>query len=1146
MSGDGSRQKKVGPGAGVETLGGHSLVYALSSLIGQLGTLLTFPLYTRALGAQEYGVLALALSASGVLRTMVIAGTNTALMHERITADPDEVPRITAAAAAWVVAAATAFGLAGAVLVEGAGAQLRTGLDAKLIAAIAVFVGVDSLYELTLAVARAESRPAAYAMANGFRIAATFCVAALLFALTDAQSVGAVFGMATGSAVAGVWLASRLRIRFAFRRSAQWIPRLLKQGFPLVPANLASWIANLSDRYLLLLYLGSTTVVGVYSAGYRIGTLITALFVGPFHTAFLPFMLRNLSTNEDESTYRDASRLFLVIGAVAVSLLQAISVPLVRVLAGSGYAGAERVVGVVALGSLLCGAAMLMTPVAIKAGRSHVVALAFGVGAAVNLALNVWLIPLIGPAGAALATLAGYMGVLAAALLLTPAPSRPPGFVSAVMKIVPLMTLATVPTTIDYGGVLAQTGVCIALSVSAVLALILFRILRLRDLWSVVSSLGSSGIRLVKDALPRHTRVGRVTRQAAYVVKRLPHAVRLLRVARFRSRRRRGETVGPCGETEYLRFLLEHPAALARATADADLLVAGDMITFGKRWCWHSDHDWHLDVHSGRRWTRLPAGFIDVNLVRRDSDVQSPWETSRLEHVWRVAIAYAATGEERYASWVIERLVSWRRANPTGWGVNWTVSMEVALRAIALLEICSCMRTNPTWTEALEKDVSEMLGGHVEWALANLEHYGTGTQNHYLASLVGIFAIDAHLANWDRLHVETEWVYPALMQSIRSQVYDDGVDFENSLGYHLLVCELVGYALGVARSVGREIPSDVEHRLRAMLEFASMMEFEDGTPVAFGDDDDDYLLPSVMRHFDRSRPSAADHLEYSSFVARVEPQDLELATRPPRVFERGGVAVLGGGSMRVIVNAMPTGVNGRGPHRHNDALSFCLEVGGQRVLVDPGTYRYQSDSGQQRHGYRSVTAHSTVQIDGHEQNSFPGLFALDEDRIQMSSLVTNFGELSQRAEAVHNAYVPTTGLRHSRSWEYSPLDDICAVTDVIEPVLESSADEIEHQFVARFVFAPGLVVTEPEPRGDGSWDLHCGVCAFHFVSPAVASLTARLVEAWNSPRYRVEDATTMLEVTWRANARTSLVSTITAVDAHSGLNPLSLRQEETG
>ena len=68
-----------------------------------------------------------------------------------------------------------------------------------------------------------------------------------------------------------------------------------------------------------------------------------------------------------------------------------------------------------------------------------------------------------------------------------------------------------------------------------------------------------------------------------------------------------------------------------------------------------------------------------------------------------------------------------------------------------------------------------------------------------------------------------------------------------------------------------------------------------------------------------------------------------------------------------MFNASGTGINGRGSHGHNDALSIEVSAFGRPFIVDPGTYVYTSDL-HQRHLFRSTAYHSTVQIDDAEQN----------------------------------------------------------------------------------------------------------------------------------------------------------------------------------
>ena len=93
----------------------------------------------------------------------------------------------------------------------------------------------------------------------------------------------------------------------------------------------------------------------------------------------------------------------------------------------------------------------------------------------------------------------------------------------------------------------------------------------------------------------------------------------------------------------------------------------------------------------------------------------------------------------------------------------------------------------------------------------------------------------------------------------------------------------------------------------------------------------------------------------------------------------GGTCVMRRGSIWVGVRCVPAESKGPGGHRHNDQLSFELNVDGQDLVTDWGTGVYTADSSV-RNSYRSTASHSTAFPRGQEQNSIvagrAGVFVL--------------------------------------------------------------------------------------------------------------------------------------------------------------------------
>ncbi|WP_066684847.1 heparinase II/III family protein [Caulobacter sp. CCH9-E1] len=90
------------------------------------------------------------------------------------------------------------------------------------------------------------------------------------------------------------------------------------------------------------------------------------------------------------------------------------------------------------------------------------------------------------------------------------------------------------------------------------------------------------------------------------------------------------------------------------------------------------------------------------------------------------------------------------------------------------------------------------------------------------------------------------------------------------------------------------------------------------------------------------------------------------------ILEHGGYARLSQADDVCILDAGPLGPRWNPGHGHADFLSIEITLGGQRLVVDPGTSRY--NTGPERARERSAEAHNGPVWSGHEPAEFLGCF----------------------------------------------------------------------------------------------------------------------------------------------------------------------------
>jgi hypothetical protein len=521
-------------------------------------------------------------------------------------------------------------------------------------------------------------------------------------------------------------------------------------------------------------------------------------------------------------------------------------------------------------------------------------------------------------------------------------------------------------------------------------------------------------------------------------------------------------------------------------------------FAFGGENFWRRDpitgKDWGLDYHA------------DVVTYQEDgADIRILWELNRFGHGVTLACAYCVTGNETYAATFFTHIGSWMQQNPYGRGANWNCAMEVALRSINLLAAFDLLRSSAALNEERLSLILKLFDQHGRFILENNEFSYISTSNHYLSDVIGLFWIGTLMPELEHAAKWKEFGLREMFREIDKQIQPDGTDFEASTGYHKFVTEMVLYSFVLARRTGVEIQQKYTEKLHRMLLYLRNILRPDGRMPLIGDADGSQIVPIVKHDADDSAYllSAGSVLlnDEKLEVSRTDPGAQWLLGQPRRPtqkqdddprssqFNDAGAYVLRDGDLYLHFNANGCGLNGRGSHGHNDALSIEISAFGRPFIIDPGSYVYNFDR-EERHHFRSTAYHSTLMVDDQEQNTTDAdsPFVMGNE----ARPVVDVWETSVERDCVSGQHFGYTRLRnpitHRRTVEFNKTGRQWLIEDLL-------TGKGTHKFSFSFHLAPGIGVKEVNrstigisDNGDNTMYIQAsGIDAAYKVVPAFAS-----------------------------------------------------------
>ncbi|MCR5223071.1 MAG: oligosaccharide flippase family protein [Lachnospiraceae bacterium] len=192
---------------------------------------------------------------------------------------------------------------------------------------------------------------------------------------------------------------------------------LLSYGAPLILYSTGSWINNASDRYLVLYLLGAAAN-GVYGVAYKIPAILM-VFQRIFAQAWQMSATKSYQDSESEAFFSMMYRAYHTVMVIGCSVLILLVKPVARFLFQKDFYEAWVFVPPLLISVIFGALTGFLGSINLAHKDSKSMGIATFSGAALNVILNVILIPKTGAMGAAIATAVSYFTMYFAALLIT-------------------------------------------------------------------------------------------------------------------------------------------------------------------------------------------------------------------------------------------------------------------------------------------------------------------------------------------------------------------------------------------------------------------------------------------------------------------------------------------------------------------------------------------------------------------------------------------------------------------------------------------------------------------------------------------------------------------------------------------------------
>lgn len=395
----------------------HSVVYALGPAVHRAIGFLLLPLVTAYIGTRgNYGVVEMAAVTLAVAAQVLGINLLHGMARYYKEYEREEDRRALVGTCALLLLATTGVACAAAIAWAEPAAELLFGdrryadalrvTGAILVAQTVSQVGLRWLQVLERSVAYGAITTAKLLLEVGLKV--WFLVALGL------AYMGVLWSVLCGELVVALGVGVALLARTGASFSGAMAKRLARYSAPLVLSGLCAFVLHQADRFFVL-RLDGEDQVGLYALCYKLGALANVVVLDAFGLIWFPFVFGVRDEEHVRRLCRAVAVYLVLVMSVATLALALFGPEVVRAMADEKFFEAHEALPLVAAGYLFWALYQIVGTVFYLREKTWIVSVLVAGAAALNLGANAVLVPRLGYAGAAWATLLTFAALAGAA-----------------------------------------------------------------------------------------------------------------------------------------------------------------------------------------------------------------------------------------------------------------------------------------------------------------------------------------------------------------------------------------------------------------------------------------------------------------------------------------------------------------------------------------------------------------------------------------------------------------------------------------------------------------------------------------------------------------------------------------------------------